>query len=188
MDISNYDSKTDLFQKNLDLVYYMISRYYPLSIQDEDIIQNGMIGLWKACVTYDESLNMFSTYASKCILNEIRMYFRSFYNRGKKDITLVSLEDVIHADEHTDLTLEDTIPVSDVTTRTTEEAILAREIINKLWNRLDNRCKKILYWIFVCDMTQAEVANILGVSRSLVSKKVADIRKLAKYYYMEGNQ
>lgn len=188
MDISNYDSKADLFEKNIDLVYYMISRYYPLNIQDEDVIQNGMIGLWKACITYYESLNMFSTYASRCILNEIRMYFRSLYTHGKRDFTLVSLEDVIHADEHNDLTLEDTIPVSDVTTRTTEEAILARETINKLWNRLDNRCRHILYWIFVCDMKQVEVANILGISHSLVSKKVADIRKLAKYYYMEGNQ
>lgn len=136
MDISNYDSKADLFKKNL----------------------------------------------------EIKMYFRSLYTHGKRDFTLVSLEDAIHAGEHNDLTLEDIIPVSDITTRTTEEAIIAKETINKLWDRLDNTSRYILYLIFVCDMKQVEVANILGTYQPWVSRKVSNIRKLAKYYYMEGTQ
>lgn len=68
--------KDKLIEENMKLVYFLISKYYPSFIQDEDTIQEGMVGLCKAASTWDESKSKFSTYASQCILNEIKEYFR----------------------------------------------------------------------------------------------------------------
>ena len=66
-----------LVEENMDLVYFIIHKYYPTFATDEDIIQAGMIGLCHAVNTYDENKSKFSTYASNCIRNEINMEFRS---------------------------------------------------------------------------------------------------------------
>lgn len=58
---------------NMNLVYFLINKYYPTFIHDEDLSQVGMIGLINAANTWDESKSKFSTYASNCILNEIKM-------------------------------------------------------------------------------------------------------------------
>lgn len=61
----------------MTLVYFLINQYYPTFLGDEDIIQSGMMGLCHAADNYDENKSKFSTYASRCILNEINMEFRS---------------------------------------------------------------------------------------------------------------
>ena len=69
-------SRDQLIEENMNLVYYLVHRYYPTFGQDEDVIQEGMIGLIKAADTFDESKSKFSAYASVCILNQIRRYFK----------------------------------------------------------------------------------------------------------------
>lgn len=71
-----------LIEDNMTLVYYLVKRYYPKFLFDEDIIQCGMVGLVKAAQTWDESKSKFSSYSSFCILNEIRQEFirRSKYS------------------------------------------------------------------------------------------------------------
>ena len=78
----------NLIEDNMNLVYFLVSRYYPTFTQDEDIIQSGMVGLCRAADTWDESKSMFSTYASKCILNEILQEFK----RRKRHYNTVSLD------------------------------------------------------------------------------------------------
>lgn len=65
-----------LIEDNMNLVYFVVNKYYPTFIGDEDIIQSGMLGLCRAANTWDESRATFSTYAAKCILNHIRIELR----------------------------------------------------------------------------------------------------------------
>jgi RNA polymerase sporulation-specific sigma factor len=80
--------KDDLIIENMKLVYYLISKYYPTFIGDEDLQQVGMLGLCKAANTWNEEKSKFSTYASKCILNEINFEFK----RRKKHNGVLSLD------------------------------------------------------------------------------------------------
>jgi RNA polymerase sporulation-specific sigma factor len=81
-------NKDDLIIENMKLVYYLISKYYPTFIGDEDLQQVGMLGLCKAANTWNEEKSKFSTYASKCILNEINFEFK----RRKKHNGVLSLD------------------------------------------------------------------------------------------------
>lgn len=74
-----------LIEENLKLVYFIVNTYYPRYISDEDITQVGMIGLCKAAKNYDENRGTFSTFAGKCIKNEIN---RELRNRNKRIPTL----------------------------------------------------------------------------------------------------
>ena len=68
-------NKQTLIEDNMKLVYSIISREYPTYLYDEDIVQSGMLGLCKAANTWDETKSKFSTYAWKCIRNEINQEF-----------------------------------------------------------------------------------------------------------------
>ena len=81
-------NKQQLIEDNMKLVYSIISKEYPTYLHDEDIVQSGMLGLCKAADNWDESKAKFSTYAWKCIRNEIN---QEFINR-KPHSTNVSLE------------------------------------------------------------------------------------------------
>ena len=63
-------------EDNMPLVYYLIRKHYPTFIGNEDVIQEGMLGLCQAAETYDTSRSNFSTYAGRCILNQINYWFR----------------------------------------------------------------------------------------------------------------
>lgn len=65
----------NLVEQNMKLVYYIVSREYPTFLHDEDIIQSGMVGLCKAANTWDSTKAKFSTYAGRCIRNEINQEF-----------------------------------------------------------------------------------------------------------------
>lgn len=64
-------NKNELIENNIALVYHIIAKEYPTYFRDEDIIQSGMVGLCKAAEHWDKSKSKFSTYAGKCIRNEI---------------------------------------------------------------------------------------------------------------------
>lgn len=61
----------EFIEQNMNLVYYIIHKYYPAFSKDEDVIQSGMLGLCKASLHYDERKGKFSTYAGATIKNEI---------------------------------------------------------------------------------------------------------------------
>lgn len=72
---------------NMNLVYFIVNKYYPSYIADEDLKQVGMLGLCNAANTWDESKSKFSTYASSCILNEIKSEFKQRH-KYKYDLSL----------------------------------------------------------------------------------------------------
>lgn len=82
---------TDREQKiigNMNLVHYIVHKHFPQYTANQDVIQNGYIGLIKAVDSFDESMgNTFSTYATRCIFNEILMDLRR-QNKCAKDISL----------------------------------------------------------------------------------------------------
>ena len=81
-------TKQQLIEDNMNLVYAIVSKEYPTYLHDEDIIQSGMLGLCKAADKWDERKSKFSTYAWKCIRNEIN---QEFINRKPHAVT-ISLE------------------------------------------------------------------------------------------------
>jgi len=95
--------KNQLIEDNMNLVYYLIHKYYPTYANDEDIVQAGMLGLCKAADSFDESKSMFSTYASRCILNAIKHEFR---NR-KKHQGVLSLDYPVSDDEGKEVSFGD---------------------------------------------------------------------------------
>ena len=90
-----------LIEQHINLVYFIVNKEYPTYHHDEDIIQSGMLGLCKAAQKFDESKGKFSTYAGRCIRNEIN---QEFINR-KPHRNTVSLETKVGED----LTLSDTV-------------------------------------------------------------------------------
>ena len=83
----NHEQST-LVESNMNLVYYIISKYYPTYLYDEDIVQSGMLGLCKAAERFDDTKGKFSTFAGRCIRNEINQEFI----RRKPEQKTISLE------------------------------------------------------------------------------------------------
>ncbi|OWZ83420.1 RNA polymerase sporulation sigma factor SigK [Natranaerobius trueperi] len=162
-----------LIERNLRLVAHVIKKYENNSGEDtEDLISIGTIGLIKAINTFNSNKGTrLATYAARCIENEILMHFRA----TKKKRTESHLEDPIGVDkEGNEITLFDILGsdadvVIDQVTLTLDKDKL-REIIKTL----KPRERKILEWRFgltnQARMTQKEVANSLGISRSYVSR------------------
>lgn len=106
--------KKQLIEENMNLVYSVVSKEYPTYLYDEDIIQSGMLGLCKAADSWDESKSKFSTYAWRCIRNEINNEFISrkshsknisldtkFGEDGTLEDTLIGEDDVAFLDDGT---------------------------------------------------------------------------------------
>lgn len=89
-----------LFEENIKLAYGLLWKYYPTFAEDEDMQQEALLGLWRACTTYDSDKSKFSTYAGSCILNQIRGVLR----KTVKQPEMVSLSSPVGEDG---ATLED---------------------------------------------------------------------------------
>ena len=174
-------AKDKLIEHNLRLVVFLAKKYDNVKTDLEDLVSIGTIGLIKAINTYSMDKNIkLATYASRCIDNEILMYLR----KNKKTNSEVSLEESLSYDaEGNELHLEDVIGTDkDIVTKSIEcehDKKLMLEEIQKL-NKRDKEIMTMRYGLMGKDeKTQKEVADILGISQSYISrieKKV--IRKL----------
>ena len=95
------DAQRKLAEDNMNLVYYVVSHDYPTFIKDDDVIQSGTLGLCKAAMKWEEGKSAFSTYACRCIKNEIRQELR----QRQPHLEVLSLDHPIGED----LTLGDII-------------------------------------------------------------------------------
>ena len=174
-------ARSKLIEHNLRLVVFLSKKYENTGIDLEDLVSIGTIGLIKGVNTYKLDKNIkLATYASRCIDNEILMFLR----KNKRRKTEVSFEDSLSYDsEGNELHLEDILGTEpDVVTKgieeETEKKLLTMEI-NKL-NARDKQIMTLRYGLNNTEeLTQKDVANILGISQSYISrieKKV--IRKL----------
>lgn len=162
-----------LIKHNLRLVAHITKKYKNSGIDNEDLISIGTIGLMKAIKTFDYSKgNSFSTYASRCIENEILMSFRS----NKKNVQAVFFDDIISTDKDGNSlslyeVLCDNAPSVD---NQIENKILYHKIEKIVLSKLEPREKEIIIKRFGLfgeqPKTQFELAEEINISRSYISR------------------
>ena len=158
-----------LIRHNLRLVAHIAKKYYAADTP-EDLISTGSIGLIKAVNTFDPAHGIkFSTYASRCIENEMRMQFR----RQRRVPPMVSLQEPLEAGQDGGLTLMDAIPDDVPLQESLEQRDLARRLSARL-SRLPARERQVLALRYglggAAPHTQLQVAQKLGLSRSYISR------------------
>ena len=165
--------KTVLIERNLRLVVYIARKFENTGVNVEDLISIGTIGLIKAINTFkaDKKIKL-ATYASRCIENEILMYLR----RNTRIKTEVSIDEPLNVDwEGNELLLSDILGTDvDVISRNIEDEV-DRELLKKAMEKLSRREKKIVELRFGLktdgeEKTQKEVADMLGISQSYISR------------------
>ncbi len=165
-------ARQKLISHNLRLVSHIVRKYYSGHKSQEDLVSVGVIGLVKAVDSFRISAGAkFATYAAKCIQNEILMYFRS----QKRNCSEVSLSDTIDVDrDGNPLTYIDVISCDESLTSEVERHIDAERAMKFVNTVLDVRERKIISLRYGLrggePLTQREVATLLGISRSYVSR------------------
>ena len=165
-------AKETLIEHNLRLVVFLAKKYENTGIDLEDLVSIGTIGLIKGVNTYKLDKNIkLATYASRCIDNEILMFLR----KNKKRRGEISFEDSLSYDsEGNELHLEDILGTEkDIVTKGIEEEH-DKKILYEEINKLKKRDKEIMilrYGLFnTKEMTQKDVADLMGISQSYISR------------------
>lgn len=177
------EARAKLIEHNLRLVVFLAKKYENTKVDLEDLVSIGTIGLIKGVNTYKLDKNIkLATYASRCIDNEILMFLR----KNKKRKSDISFEDSLSYDsEGNELHLEDILGTDfDIVTKGLEDETNKKLLYTEI-NKLNKRDKQIMvlrYGLFDNEeKTQKEVAELLGISQSYISrieKKV--IRRLKR--------
>ena len=166
------ESRNRLVEHNLRLVAHIIKKYYTQADNQDDLISIGTIGLIKAVNTFRSDKNIrLATYASRCIENEILMYFRS----QRKLQSEVSLSDTIETDGSGDaLYLLDVVGTDDTLFSDLQDKENCLKVRRAVQNCLDPREADIIRRRYGLDghtpHTQKQVAALYGISRSYVSR------------------
>ena len=175
------EARNKLIEHNLRLVVFIAKKYESSLDSLEDLVSIGTIGLIKGINTYKIDKNIrLATYSSRCISNEILMYLR----KNKKRVADVSLDESLTYDsEGNELHLEDIIGTDDDLVTSNYEKKIDIELMKKIIEDLNSRDKQIIIMRYglnnTNEYTQKEVAQMLGISQSYISrieKKV--LRKL----------
>jgi len=176
-------AKNELITRNLRLVAHIIKKFNPQTKDADDLISIGTVGLIKAIESFDYNKgNRLATYAAKCIENEILMYVRS----SKKTKLEVYLQEPIGVDkEGNEICLIDVLGTeSDGILDEVESKISVTRLYNLIDRVLEGKEKLIIqlrYGLTGEPQTQREIAKVLGISRSYVSRiEKKALRKLAK--------
>lgn len=161
-----------LIEHNLRLVAHIVKKFYDTNQSQDELISTGTLGLIKAVSSFDyKKGSKFSSYASRCIENEILMTFRS----RKKSSGEISIYDTIDTDKDgNSLTLIDIMEDETDTEKRAEFNIQSGKLREIMENCLDERELNIIKLRYGLEnyreMPQREVARILGISRSYVSR------------------
>ena len=165
-------ARNALIEHNLRLVAHVIKKYYTASSEQDDLISIGTIGLIKGISTFKPAKGTrLATYAARCIENEILMHFRA----SRRLSAEVSLSDTIDTDkEGNSLALMDVVSGEDERLDRVENLDSEEKIHHLVAQCLDERERKIIamrYGMYdITPMTQREVAQKCGISRSYVSR------------------
>ena len=166
------EAKKILVERNLRLVVYISKKFENTGIDIEDLISIGTIGLMKAINTFKVSKNIkLATYASRCIENEILMYLR----RSNKIKGEISIDEPLKQDgDGNELLLSDILGTdNDITSKNIEDEVdkkLLRLSMQKLNKREKNIMELRFGFITGNEKTQKEVADMLGISQSYISR------------------
>lgn len=164
--MSGNTKEIQLFEDNIDLVYWVFHKYYPNLLYDEDAVQIAKMGLWKACKIYDESKGvLFSTIAVKCIRNELNY---QIFRPAKRRIDYYYIDDLVPVDDsgyrNYDIIPQFTDPVGDKTKLCDGLSLLTEkeeEMVDLALQGLD----------------QSQIAKHFGVSRQYICKLFGVIKK-----------
>lgn len=174
--------KSELTERNLRLVVYIARKFENTGINVEDLISIGTIGLIKSINTFKPDKNIkLATYASRCIENEILMYLRK--NSGRR--TEVSIDEPLNVDwDGNELLLSDILGTdNDVICRGIEEEV-DKSLLRSALDMLSNREREIMVLRFGLGSgktkTQKEVADMMGISQSYISRLEKRIIKRLK--------
>lgn len=178
------EAKSTLIEHNLRLVVYIAKKFDNTSVGVEDLISIGTIGLIKAINTFNPEKNIkLATYASRCIENEILMYLR----RNNKTKMEVSIDEPLNVDwDGNELLLSDILGTDEDIIYRNLEHETERSLLNSAIDRLNPREKRIVELRFGLtnadgdEMTQKEVADLLGISQSYISRLEKKIMKRLK--------
>lgn len=170
--ITDCDSRNRLIEHNLRLVVYISKKFENTGINIEDLISIGTIGLIKSINTFNPEKNIkLATYSSRCIENEILMYLRK--NSNTK--TEISIDEPLNTDwDGNELLLSDILGTDpDIIHREIEEEV-DKELLKEAMHKLSARELEIIKLRFGIDnteeKTQKEVADMLGISQSYISR------------------
>ncbi len=167
------EARAVLINRNMRLVAHVVKKYQGSDFENEDLLSVGTIGLIKAVNTFDmEKGPRLATYAAKCVENEILMHFRA----GKKYSREVSIYDPIGTDKD-----GETVSLMDVLEAEGREAleqVILKQDIKKLYEAYEQKLGdtektviRMRYGLFSSkEHTQREIAGVLGISRSYVSR------------------
>ena len=168
------EAKKTLIEHNLRLVVYIAKKFDNTGVGVEDLISIGTIGLIKAINTFNPMKKIkLATYASRCIENEILMYLR----RNSKTRLEVSIDEPLNVDwDGNELLLSDILGTEEDTIYRDMEDEAERRLLVRALNKLNSREKLIVRMRFGLDdpdgkeKTQKEVADLLGISQSYISR------------------
>lgn len=178
------EARSLLIEHNLRLVVYIAKKFDNTCVGVEDLISIGTIGLIKAINTFNPEKNIkLATYASRCIENEILMYLR----RNNKTRMEVSIDEPLNVDwDGNELLLSDILGTDeDIIYRGLEDET-EKKLLNNAISRLSPRERKIVELRYGLrseegtEMTQKEVADLLGISQSYISRLEKKIMKRLK--------
>ncbi len=173
-------AKSTLVEHNLRLVVYIAKKFDNTGISVEDLISIGTIGLMKAINTFNPDKNIkLATYASRCIENEILMYLRK-NNQAKME---VSIDEPLNVDwDGNELLLSDILGTDEDCVYKNMEDEINHQILRQAMKHLNTREKVIIDLRFGLnsdgrEKTQKEVADLLGISQSYISRLEKKIMK-----------
>ena len=165
-------ARDKLIEHNLRLVVFLAKKYENTGVDLEDLVSIGTIGLMKGVKTFSMDKNIkLATYASRCIDNEILMYLR----KNKRIKTEISFDESLSFDaDGNELHLEDVLGTkADIVTKPLEDTENRRLMLNEI-DKLSGRDKEIITLRYglngEVEKTQKEVASILGISQSYISR------------------
>ena len=175
------NARSVLIEHNLRLVVYIAKKFDNTGVGVEDLISIGTIGLIKSVNTYNPDKNIkLATYASRCIENEILMYLR----RNNKTKLEVSIDEPLNVDwDGNELLLSDILGTDEDVIYRDLESEVERKLLLKAISKLSDRERLIINLRFGLnsrdgeEMTQKEVASLLGISQSYISRLEKKIMK-----------
>ena len=178
------EARKTLIEHNLRLVVYIAKKFDNTGVGVEDLISIGTIGLIKAINTFNPGKNIkLATYASRCIENEILMYLR----RNNKTKLEVSIDEPLNVDwDGNELLLSDILGTDEDIIYKDIETEVERKLLNKAIEHLSGRERTIVELRFGIntkngvELTQKEVADLLGISQSYISRLEKKIMKRLK--------
>ena len=165
-------ASSTLIEHNLRLVVYIARRFENTGINIEDLISIGTIGLIKAVGTYQPARSIkLATYASRCIENEILMYLR----KTSSQKTELSFDEPLNTDwDGNELLLSDILGTESDLVMRPIEADVDRQLLRRAMDSLEPRERRIITMRFGLDgreeRTQKEVADVMGISQSYISR------------------